>query len=271
MPLILGLSFPVFGADAKVKGPLTPSQAQAQPPSSLKSPPTRPRVDISGTISVPESWGFELAIQPLPWGAFWFAYSPELPLRINYQVPGRRLVKSESLEIRSPDFTVPFDLNFGPHRAGGITYYPFKGAFFISLGYQRRTLTISGDVQSQLLFTQGVEQIESNTLFEARVDSRTEQRLIRFSLGHRWSIFEDQLTIGWFMGLSKPSSSRSEVHAFVQARNPQASNPEEGQVASLSEAETQQARHMEEKANAFLDRYQGRVLPLLGLSLGVRL
>lgn len=232
---------------------------------------SRPRVDISGHVSLPEAWGLEILIQPMPQLGFWFAYAPALPLRVNYLVPGRRLVEASGVAIRSPDLSIPFDLEFGPHRGGGISYFPFAGAFYLSLGFQRRSLRIAGEVDSQLLFADETGQSASNSLFHAEVRSQTEQRILRLSLGHRWSFWSERLSFGWYLGFSRPMVSHSEVKAEVRVLNPQASDPSEGVAPSLNEAETLQAEHMQGKAKDFLGKYEWRTLPLLGLSLGLKI
>lgn len=132
-------------------------------------------------------------------------------------------------------------------------------------------MTIKGAVASKLLFVDSAGETLSNTVFEAEVESITEQRMLRLAIGNRWTFFNNKAVLAWYLGFSKPLFAESLARASVKVRNSQASDPSEAGSISLSDAEQLQADHMRDRANSFLGKYDSKTLPLLGLSLGLRI
>ncbi len=238
----------------------------------LTSPPLQDRFNehpwsLSLGLGAPEIWSAGVLYRPSPWGGFWAHYALVTPFRVNVEMESKTLLKREDFIIKSPQFTIPVDLNFGPHEALGGIIFPFSGTFFLSAGIEHRIVTVKSKIESQLIFVDAEGEALSHTAIGVGVQSRTEQVLLRGTMGQQFTAFEDRLLIAWFLGATVPLKAHSRTKTTIVVKNPSASDPGRVDAVNLSEAEQEQERILRDKASTSLKSFESMVLPLLGLAI----
>ncbi len=225
------------------------------------------RLQIFGGL--PELYGIQGEYKLAEWAHFYVNYAWPSLMRVSVDVKSKTLVKQDGVSIRSPLITLPFNVDLGPHGAVGFNLFPFRFPLFFGLGLERRDIKITSQAQSHFLFVDSEEQIFSNTLIEARVDSLTQQSMLRFTLGYEWPFIDDRWYISAFGGLTKVLRARTTVATDIAVINSQASNRSAATFLSLSEAEVRQESSLNDSGKSTIELYQYRNLPLLGLAAGV--
>lgn len=129
-------------------------------------------------------------------------YSTPLPIKVEIGVPSKKLVSQGDFAIRSPYLNLPFDVDFGPQWSFGGLVHPFGGGFYLGLATAHRIVTVKSHIESPLIFEDSDSQMESNTSFGVDLRTRTQQDLLRASVGQRstWG----HVFIGWYAGAVKP-------------------------------------------------------------------
>jgi hypothetical protein len=183
-------------------------------------------------------------------------------------VKSRKLVSRDGFLIRSPNIDLPFHVQLGPHYGIGASYRPFASAFYLMLAWESRQVTIASLVQSHLEVVDSQERMMTNTLFQAEAATRTQQSLLRPSLGYRWDLGESKYFFSLYSGWSHPIQAHSSVRTEVRVRNPEASRPAEVDARNLQEAEAEQGRVIEQKLIHELRKFENMSLPVFGISLG---
>jgi hypothetical protein len=235
----------------------------------LKAAEGEPRTwSLELPLAFPEGLGGDLHYHGSPYFSLNLFYHRSTPLRVKTQVKSRKLVERDGFLIRSPSFDLPFRVDLGPHHGMGASYRPFGSAFYLMLAWEWRELRIRSTVQSHLEILDAENRMMTNTLFQATARTRTEQSLLRPSLGYRWDIGETDYFFSLYSGWSRPLDGRSTVKTEVRVRNPEASHPAEVDARNLQEAENEQARIMEQKLVHELKKFEKQSLPVFGISLG---
>jgi|GEM_PF-5535088 len=196
------------------------------------------------------------------------AYAPAQPIHVDLEVPGKKLVEQDGFAIRSPQLTLPFDVEFGSHWSISGEWHPWSGSFYLGLGFGYRQLTIKSHVESALMFEDESSMVLSNTRFSADLSSRTEQELLRSVIGQRWS--SDALFWGWSMGLVKPLRARSQVLTQLRILNLRASDSADTSAENVEDALQVQEELIRSKVLRELSKFERMALPLLGLEIGIR-
>jgi hypothetical protein len=218
--------------------------------------------------SAPESIGVEAQFRPHSLFSLWALYTWPLDLEITVNVKSKRLVEEGGFAIRSPDLELPVKARVGPHRAAGFAVHPFRGTFFLSGGYEMRTIEISSEVESRLELVDGQGRTLTNTIFRAYANTHTQQDLLRLTLGNRWNFAHDKLYFSWFSGLIRPIGAGSSHRVDVKVLNPLASDPGNVVASNLRVAEEQQEALMSERLDRELVKVEQQTLPVLGIGFG---
>lgn len=219
-------------------------------------------------LGFPEGLGADLEYISSPRFSLKLFYHVPTPLRVKTMVKSRKLVDRDGFLIRSPNIDLPFHVKLGPHHGVGASFRPFGTAFYMMLAWESRLVTIDSAVQSHLEVIDSQNRMLTNTLFQAQASTRTQQSLLRHSLGYRWDLGETKYFFSLYSGWSRPYQAHSSVTSVVRVRNPEASNPADVDARNLQEAEAEQGRVIEQKLIQELKKFEGLSLPVFGISIG---
>ncbi len=228
--------------------------------------PTRWSLELP--LGFPEGLGADLHYMSSPRFSLNVFYHVPTPLRVKTLVKSRKLVDRDGFLIRSPNIDLPFHVQLGPHHGAGASFRPFGTAFYLMLAWESRLITIDSVVQSQLEVIDSQNRVMTNTLFRAEASTRTQQSLLRPSLGYRWDLGESNYFFSLYSGWSRPYAGHSSVKSEVRVRNPEASNPSDVDARNLQEAEAVQGRVIEQKLIQELKKLESLSLPVFGISIG---
>lgn len=226
---------------------------------------------LSLVSGIPEVLGLNLGYRESPFLAFESFYAIATRARVKFKLPSKNLVKKGGFIIKSPDLVLPVDLDLGPQWGFGARIFPFSSETFLSFGLEHRVTSLTSHASSQLIFVDSFEETPSNTLFDAAISSRTEQDLLRLSVGQTFKVFDDTLHFTWFVGATRALRARSKISSKISVSNPEASDPNQIIAEHLAAAEEEQERILRDKAHATIKKYESMTLPLLGLALGLDL
>ncbi len=229
---------------------------------------TPSRWSLELPLGFPEGLGADLHYISSPRFSFNAFYHVPTPLRVKTVVKSRKLVDRDGFLIRSPNIDLPFQVQLGPHHGAGASFRPFGAAFYLMLAWESRLITIDSVVQSQLEVIDSQNRVLTNTLFRAEASTRTQQSLLRPSLGYRWDLGTSNYFFSLYSGWSRPYQAHSSVRSEVRVRNPEASNPADVDARNLQEAEAEQGRVIEQKLIHELKKLEGLSLPVFGISIG---
>ncbi len=278
--LICGMSLSIAGvAGARPQGwedgsrTNTPSKVSLSSPSKSRSSESfaslfSPSFDFGFMASAPESLGVEAQFRPHSLFSLWALYSWPLDLEIAVNVKSKKLVEEGGFAIRSPDLELPVQARIGPHRAAGVAFHPFRGSFFLSAGYEARTIDIQSEVESRLELIDGQGRALTNTVFRAYANTHTEQDILRMTIGNRWNFAYEKLYFSWFGGFVQPFGAGSRHNVDVKVLNPLASDPGDVVASNLKLAEEQQEILMSQRLDKELMKVERQILPVLGLGFG---
>lgn len=229
---------------------------------------TRGRWSLELPLGFPEGLGADFQYLSSPVFSLHAFYHVPTPLRVKTQVKSRKLVDRDGFLIRSPNIDLPFHVQLGPHHGAGASFRPFGSAFYLMLAWESRLITIDSVVQSQLEVIDSQNRAMTNTLFRAEASTRTQQSLLRPSLGYRWDIGDSNYFFSLYSGWSRPYQAHSTVKSEVRVRNPEASNPADVDARNLQDAEAEQGRVIEQKLSQELKKLESLSLPVFGISIG---
>jgi len=219
-------------------------------------------------LGFPEGFGADMHYVSSPKFSLHLFYHLPTPIRVKALIKNRKLVDRDGFMIRSPNIDLPFNVKLGPHQGIGIRYRPFGSAFYLMLAWESRLLTIDSLVQSHLEIIDSQNRMLTNTLFQAEASTRTQQSLLRPSLGYRWDIGATDYYFSLYSGWSQPFQAHSSVRTEVRVRNPEASNPADVDARNLEEAEAQQGYVIQQKLVDELRKFESLSLPIFGISIG---
>jgi hypothetical protein len=219
-------------------------------------------------LGIPEGLGADMEYISSPQFSLNLFYHLPTPIRVKTMVKSRKLVDRDGFMIRSPNIDLPFQVQLGPHHGIGASYRPFGSAFYLMLAWESRLVTIDSVVRSHLEVIDSQNRVMTNTLFQAEAATRTQQSLLRPTMGYRWDIGETNYFFSLYSGWSRPFQAHSTVKSEVRVRNPEASNPADVDARNLQEAEAEQGRVIEQKLVHELKKFEGLSLPVFGISIG---
>lgn len=205
-------------------------------------------------------WNRQLSFQAL--------YAPIMPIHVDLDVPSKKLVEQEGIAIRSPQLTLPFAMDFGPQWSLGTEWHPWSGSLFLGAAFAHRVTKVESHMESPLIFEHDGQQQSSNTQFAADLWTRTEQDLLRLTVGQRWNT--PSIFWGWSIGQMKPLRARSKVSSRVQVLNPMASDTNDQSADNLETARIAQQEFITDQVGQYLRKYEDMALPLLGFEIGLR-
>lgn len=224
------------------------------------------RLKLGLLTNVPEATGAEISWNLNRYVAIQGTYSWILPITVEVGVPGKKLVSEGDFSIRSPYLDIPFAVDFGPQASLGVLLFPFGGSLYLGLGAAQRRVTIKGAVSTPVYFDDKEIQVASNSVFDASVQTRTDQQLLRMSLGQRF--LWGPIFSGWYLGAVQPVSGRSQVQSRVRVENPNATDGAAADADNLEEARLAQEEVLKQKMGDLLHKFERQTLPLLGLEIG---
>lgn len=263
---ILGLLMSSHNLYAQSDAPVLEQPEPVEP--EIVSPSVRHRWSLEIPLGFPEGLGADLQYISSPRFSFSAFYHLPTPIRVKALIKSRKLVDREGFIIRSPDIDLPFNVQLGPHQGMGARFRPFGESFYLMLALESRLVKIDSLVQSHLEVIDSQSRMMTNTLFQAQASTRTQQTLLRPSLGYRWDIGATDYFFSLYSGWARPLAAHSSVRTNVRVRNPEASNPADVDAHNLDEAEAKQGQVIQQKLVDELRKFEDLSLPVFGITFG---
>ena len=241
-----------------------------------------PRFAVGGRADVPELldiegfafWGSRIGLRVF--------YAPAVPIPLKVEIPSDVVSanKKTGLAVANPAFTVTGQLTYGQQWGAELMAFPMGGSFFIAFGASQRHLRLVADARSSVLVCSLIEAakeppcgdaaaaVKSRTELTAHADATMSALLVRGAIGGLWHLGRvGYLTLS--LGVAKPTRLSHNVGVDVGLGTPD--TPSVDLSGPLEEVRSQRRADLQGQAIKALQPIESGVLPILGLSAGLRL
>jgi hypothetical protein len=207
-------------------------------------------------------------------------YTPEIPFNIRVEMPSDVISTKKGVGVANPDFTIRMKAVYGAHYGAEALVFPWGGSFFVAAGASHRAMRLSGSAKSPILVCSLIQaaqeppcpdpeaRIETATELELKADAHTSALLTRASLGWFWHVGGAGY-LSFVAGATKPTRIRSSVDVEANLDSPSSEDPDI--TGALAEVKTEREADLRDKALKEMRPVEEKVLPIIGLSAGIRL
>ena len=192
-------------------------------------------------------------------------YAPSLPFNVRVEYSRGTLTSNESTSIENPDLDIDFSGSYGPHWGVEVAHYPFKGSWYWAAGWSERTVTLSGDVESQLIINSAAGSFYSNSIISIKGSAASRQSMLRLTTGWQYQVFNKGF-FGIYCGLTAPVGGSSSVKMVANVLNPSAVEQSSSEV--LDQAKQEFEDSLESQSMSDVDKLKELRTPILGISIG---
>lgn len=238
-----------------------------------------PKFSFGLGANLPEIFPFESHIFLGPYVALRLFYTPPLPKKIRVEMPSDVISAKNGLAVVNPDITIPLELTYGPHYGIEGYIFPFGGSFFVGGGVSFRKIRLKGDAKSPIKLCSVIEALKeppcgnddtaitTKLQLELSADAVTSASLVRTAAGWYWLV-GDSFYFTTSFGLARPTGIKRSMTVVASVDAPGAASEvlEDALVAYKKEKEAE----MEQKALKEIQPVEERILPILGVSFGLR-
>ncbi len=283
----LALSHPSLAANAPKKSgtkTLPPSwkvsPQKTSPPTRRKPPWYVPKVTLGTGLNFPEIIPIEAT---LLFGDHWglrFFWSPPLPFKARVDMPSDVISTKKGLGVANPEFTINLDARYGPQMGFETMVFPGGGSFYMAGGLSTRSMTLAGVAQSRVLVCSLIEaakdppcgnpdaRLETQTELKIKAEVSSTATLARAAVGSFWHIGEVGY-LNFMLGFTSPLGVKRSSNVVATLETPALADSEI--TGALAEIKKEKEVDLEKKALRELRPVDERILPLIGLTMGVRL
>ena len=196
--------------------------------------------------------------------------SPVMPFKVRVQMPEDEIKtqKGSPVVIRTPATEISFDANYGPQYGLETLYHPFDGSFFVSFGLSVRSLSLKGDVETNvnIATVDGAYNGDSFTRLYLAANAKTSQAVMRSALGWRWPIYNTGF-FSFLMGYTKPYHHHSNVK--MQSELHTGSTPiDETLNIALADLKKKKETDLEAQSLKAMRPVERLALPVIGVEMG---
>jgi hypothetical protein len=237
-----------------------------------------PRVAVGVGLNFPELLPLEMHLTFGKYVGLHMFYTPPLPVNIRVEMPADVLSSKNGIAVANPDFTIRARAVFGPQYGAELLGYPFGGSFFLAAGASYRKMELKGSARSGVLVCSVIEaqkeppcpdpdaRLTTDTKLQLDVDAVTSAVLTRASLGWFWHVGSfGYVTLAG--GATKPNRINRNVKVTATVDSPGNDDTVSG---ALAEVKREKEADLQKKAIKEMRPVDEKVLPILGISAGVR-
>lgn len=237
-----------------------------------------PRFALGMGFNVPELTPFEGFVTFGTWWGLRLFYTPPLPFNIRIEMPSDVLSTKNGVAVANPDFTIKMKAVYGPQYGFELLGFPLGGSFFMGAGASYRQMTVHGSAKSPVLICSVIEaqkeppcpdpkaRLQTDTQLALDANVETDAILSRVVLGWFWHVG----SAGYFSlatGATRPAQIHRDVKVTATVDSPGANDDING---ALAEVKAEKERDLERKATKEMRPVDEKILPILGISAGVR-
>ncbi len=256
------------------------SKVKKKPRAKLREPSPWyvPRVSVGFGLNFPELVPFETHLAFGRYIALRLFYVPRLPFNVRVEMPSDVISSAKGVGVANPDFTIRMKAVYGPQYGAEALVFPFGGSFFVGLGLSSRTMEVHGQAKSAILVCSLVEaakeppcpdptaRIKTDTQLELEAALETQAILMRGAVGWYWHVGSfGYVTLAG--GATKPTKIERQAKVTASVDSPGADDDLNG---ALAEVKKTKEAELEEKALEEMRPVDEKILPLLGLTAGIR-
>ncbi len=237
-----------------------------------------PRVALGIGLNFPELTPLEAYLMFGRWWGLRFFYTPPLPFNIRIEMPSDVLSSKNGIAVANPDFTIRMKAIYGPQYGAELVGFPVGGSFFVSGGASYRKMEVRGSARSPILVCSAIEaqkeppcpdpkaRLTTDTQLQLDADAVTSAVLGRASVGWFWHVGSaGYLTLSG--GATKPTRLHRNVKVRATVDSPGDNDDINGALAAVKH---EKEADLEKKAVKEMRPVDEKVLPILGITAGVR-
>ena len=240
-----------------------------------------PRAALGVGLNVPELVPVEAWLFFGKYFAIRGFYAPQLPFNIRVEMPSDVISTKKGVGVANPDFTINLKAHYGPHYGLEAMVFPFGGSFFIGGGAAHRTMRLVGSAKSSILICSLIEvakeppcpdpdaRLHPDTKLQVAADARTTALLVRGAIGFFWDV-SDWAYFTLQAGATRPSQIRRRVKVTTGLDFPNGDGADDDITGALALVKTEREAELERKAIKEMRPVDSKLLPILGLSTGIR-
>ena len=206
-------------------------------------------------------------------------YTPSLPFNLRVEMPADVISSSrQGVSVANPDFNIRLKASYGAHYGIEALGFPMGGSFFIAAGVSHRRMRLSGEARSPILVCSSIEaqkeppcpdaaaRIQTDTELTIATDVETSALLTRFAVGWIWDIGSfGYLTLN--AGATKPTKITRSIKVDA---NVDAPGDDSELTGALAAVKADREADLAAKALKEMRPVEEKLLPILGLSAGIR-
>lgn len=208
-------------------------------------------------------------------------YSPELPFNIRVEMPADVISTKKGIGVANPDFTINLKAHYGPQYGIDALVFPFGGSFFIAGGAAQRRMRLVGSAKSSILICSIIEvakeppcpdpeaSLHPDTKLQIAADARTTALLFRGMVGFLWDV-GDWAYFSIQAGATRPTQVRRQIKVVAGLDFPSSDGSDEEITGALAQVKVEREADLERKAIKEMRPVDSKLLPILGLSTGIR-
>lgn len=240
-----------------------------------------PRAALGVGLNVPELLPFEGWLFFGRHVALRAFYTPELPFNIRIEMPSDVISTKKGVGVANPEFTIRLKAYYGPHYGLEGLAFPFGGSFFVGGGAAYRAMRLVGSAKSAILVCSIFEvakeppcpdpaaSLRPDTKLQLDADARTSAILLRGMLGWFWDV-GDWGYLSLQAGATRPTQIRRKVSVVATLDTPGSAEEDQDITGALAQVKAEREAELERKAIKEMRPVDTKLLPILGLSAGVR-
>lgn len=234
---------------------------------------------FGGSVNLPELVAFEGFVFWKKFFAMRGFLTPPIPFKIRVEVPADAISAKNGIGVAHPAYTANFNATYGEHIGFDIVHFPYGKSFYFGAGVALRNMRIKGSANSALLLCSHAEVAQeppcpnedtrylTDSKIDISADLKSHSYMARLSGGALWHIGNS----GYFhfqFGLAKPFMVKQSANVDANVEAPGASEQVKG---ALSDVKREKERELESKAVGEMSPVSNKTLPIIGLSIGIRL
>lgn len=239
-----------------------------------------PKVALGSGLNFPEIIPLEATLLFGDYVGLRFFGAPAVPFKARVEMPSDVISTKKGLGVANPDFTINLDARYGPQMGFEAMIFPGGSSFYLAGGLSTRTMSLSGKAQSRILVCSLIEaakeppcgnpdaRIETLTELKIDADVSSSATLARGAVGGFWHIGEVGY-LNFIMGITSPLGLRRTSRVVATIDTPAQEDNEI--TGALAEIKKEKEVDLEKKALREMHPVDERILPLVGLTMGVRL
>lgn len=253
----------------------------ARPSPRRRRPWYKPRLALGLSSNIPEFLGAEAWLSFGKFFAFQAFWAPQLPFNIRVEMPADVISTKKGVGVANPDFNIHLKAHYGPHYGINAVVFPFGGSFFIAAGAAKRQMRLSGSAKSAILICSLIEvakeppcpdpnaSLHPDTKLRVEADVLTSALLLRGMTGFLWDV-GNWAYVSMQVGATKPKKIDRRVKVSTGLDFPSGADADDDITGALAQVKTERESDLERKAIKEMRPVDSKVLPIMGLTAGIR-